>query len=89
MRKPNPIVTELFIRNRKLKNYLVFITQSVPKNIRLNSAYTFIMEFPTKRQVKQIPFSNSSDIGFKDFTTLYKTYTTKAYSILVNDTTLV
>ena len=47
------------------------------------------MEFPTKRQVKQIPFSNSSDIGFKDFTTLYKTYTTKAYSILVNDTTLV
>ena len=38
----NPIVTELFIRSKKLKISLVFITQSyftVPKNIRLNSAH--------------------------------------------------
>ena len=37
--KLNPIVTELFIRGRKLNISLVFITQSyftVPKNIRLN-----------------------------------------------------
>ena len=35
----NPVVTELFIRGRKLNIYLGFITQpnfSVPKNIRLN-----------------------------------------------------
>ena len=35
-----PIVTELFIRGRKLNIYIVFITQlyfAVPKNIRLNS----------------------------------------------------
>ena len=35
-KKRNPIVTELFIRGRKLRNSLVFITQSclvVPKNI--------------------------------------------------------
>ena len=38
-KKLNPIVTELFIRDRKLNISLVFITQSyfaVPKNIRLN-----------------------------------------------------
>ena len=39
-RKLNPIVTELFIRGRKLNISLAFITQSyfaVPKNIRVNS----------------------------------------------------
>ena len=38
-KKINPIVTELFIRSRKLNISLVFITQcyfAVPKNIRLN-----------------------------------------------------
>ena len=38
-KKLNPIVTELFIRGRKLNIYLDFITKSyftVPKNIRLN-----------------------------------------------------
>ena len=37
--KLNPIVTELFIRRRKLNISFAFITQSyfgVPKNIRLN-----------------------------------------------------
>ena len=35
-----PVVTELFIRTKKLSTSLVFIAQScftVPKNIRLNS----------------------------------------------------
>ena len=39
-KKLNPLVTELFIRGRKLNISIVFITQpyfSVPKNIRLNS----------------------------------------------------
>ena len=34
----NPIVTELFIRGRRQKIFLIFITQScfaIPKNIRL------------------------------------------------------
>ena len=38
----NPILTELFIRGRKLKIYLVIVAQSyfaVPKSIRLNSMY--------------------------------------------------
>ena len=45
-KKRNPIVTELFIRGRKLRNSLVFITQSclvVPKNIWLNSAHNHNM----------------------------------------------
>ena len=49
--KPNPIVTELFVRGRKQNIFLVFMTQSyfaLPKNIRLNSALYFIMKIPNK-----------------------------------------
>ena len=38
----NPIVTEMFIRRKKLNIYFSFITQScfpVPKNIILNSTH--------------------------------------------------
>ena len=44
-KKLNPIVTELFIRGRKLNISLVFITQSyfaLPKKIRLNATHYFI-----------------------------------------------
>ena len=40
--KLNPMVTELFIRGRKLNTSIVFITQSyfkVPKDVRLNSTH--------------------------------------------------
>ena len=46
-KKLNPIVTELFIRGRKLKIYLVFVAQSnfaVPKSIRLNSMHYFNLD---------------------------------------------
>ena len=45
------IVTELFLRGRKLKISLVFITQSyfkVPKTIRLSATHYFIMKIPNK-----------------------------------------
>ena len=51
-KKLNLIVTELFIRGRKLNISLVFITQSyfeVPKDVRLNSTHFFIMKIPNKR----------------------------------------
>ena len=51
-KKRNPMVTELFIKGRKLNISLVIITQSyfaVPKNIRLNSTHYFIMKIPNKR----------------------------------------
>ena len=49
----NSIATELFIRGEKLNISLLFITQSyfvVPKNIRLNSTYYFVMKIPNKRR---------------------------------------
>ena len=90
-KKLNPIVTELFIRGRKLNISLVFITQSyfaVPKNIRLNSTHYFVMKIPNKRELQQIAFNHSSDIDFQDFMNLYKKCTAKPYSFLVIDTTL-
>ena len=49
--KLNPIVTELFIRDRKLNISIVFITQSyfkVSKDVRLNSTHFFILKIPNK-----------------------------------------
>ena len=87
----NPIVTELFIRGRKLNISIVFITQSyfkVPKDVRLNSTHFFIMKIPNKRELQQIALNHSSDIDFKDFMKIYKKFTKEPYSFLVNNTTL-
>ena len=89
--KLNPIVTELFIRGRKLNISVVFITQSyfkVPKDVRLNSTQFLIMKIPNKRELQQIALNHSSDIDFKDFMNIYKKCTKEPYSFLVNDTTL-
>ena len=89
--KLNPIVTELFIRGRKLNISIVFITQSyykVPKDVRLNSTHFFIMQIPNKRELQQIALNHSSDVDFKDFMKIYKKCTAKPYSFLANDTTL-
>ena len=89
--KLNPIVTELFIRGRKLNSSLVFITQSyfkVPKDVRLNSTQVFLMKIPNKTELQQIVLNHSSDIDFKDFMKIYKKYTKEPYSFSVNDTTL-
>ena len=89
--KLNPIVTEVFIRGRKLNISIVFIAQSyfkVPKDVRLNSTHFFIMKIPIKRELQQIALNHSSDIDFKDFMNIYKKYTKEPYSFLVNDTTL-
>ena len=85
------VVTELFIRGRKLNISLVFITQSyfkVPKDVRLNSTHFFIMKIPNKRELQQIALNHSSDINSKDFIKIYKKYTAEPYSFLVNDATL-
>ena len=57
----NKIVTELFIKGRKLNISLVFITQlyfSAPKNITLNSTIYFLMKIPNKRKLQQIAFNH-------------------------------
>ena len=91
-KKLNPIVTELFIRGRKLNISIVFITQSyfkVPKDFRLNSTHYFIMKIPNKRELQQIALNHSSDIDFKDLMNIYKKRrTAEPYSFLVNDTSL-
>ena len=77
-KKLNPIVTELFIRGRKLNISIVFLTQShfkVPKDVRLNSIHLLIMKIPNKRELQQIRLNHSSDIDFKKFVKIYKKYT--------------
>ena len=74
-KKLSSIVTELFLRGRKLNISLVFISQSyfkVPKTITLNATYYFIMKILNKRELQQIASNHSSDINFKDFMKLYK-----------------
>ena len=90
-KKLNPVVTELFIRGRKLNISIVFITQSyfkVPKDVRRNSTHFFIMKIPNKRELQQNTLNHLSDIDFKDFIKIYKKCTAEPYSFLVNDTTL-
>ena len=74
-KKLSSIVTELFIRGRKLNISLAFITQSyfkVPKDIRLNTTHFFISKIPNKRELQQITINNSSDISNKDFANIYQ-----------------
>ena len=65
----NPIVTELFIRDRELSISIVLITQSyfaAPRNIRLISTDYIIMKIPRKQELEQIAFNHWSDIEFKN-----------------------
>ena len=90
-KKLNPVVTELFIRGRKLNISIAFITQSyfkVPKDLGLNSTSFFVMEISNKRELKQIALNHSLDIDFKDFIKNYKKCTVEPYSFLLNDLTL-
>ena len=55
--KLNPIVTELFIRGRKLNISIVFITQcyfKVPKDVRLNSTPFLLRKFLTKENFSKL-----------------------------------
>ena len=84
----NPVVTELFIRCRKLNISIVFITQSyfkVTKGVRLNSTHFFIRKTPNKRELQQNATNHSADVDFKDFLRIYNKCTVESYSFLVND----
>ena len=64
-KKLNSIVTELFIRGRKLNISLAFIKQSYfkfPEDVGLNTTHFFIAKIPDERGLKQIAVNNSSDI---------------------------
>ena len=56
-KKLNSIVTQLFIRGRKLNISLVFITQSyikVPKDVRLNTTHFFLQKFQTEENFSKL-----------------------------------
>ena len=85
----NPIITELFIKGRKLNISIVFITYiKVPKDARLNSAHLFIMKISNKRELQQIAINHSLDINFIDSMKICKKSNAEPYSFLFNDTTL-
>ena len=71
----SPIVTELFLRERKFNISFVFISQSyfkVPKTIGVNAIHYVIMKIPNKRELQQIASNHLSDIDSKDFMKPYK-----------------
>ena len=90
-KKLNSIVTELFIKGRKLNISLIFITQSyfkVLKDVRLNTSHFFITKIPNKRELQQIAINHSSDINTKDLANIYRKCTGEPYSFLVINTML-
>ena len=60
----------LFLRGKKLKIAIVFISQSyfkVPSSLKLNATHYFTIKISNKRELQQIPSHHSSDIDCKDF----------------------
>ena len=66
-KKLNPILTELFIRGRKLNISLVFIKSylAVPKNIRINSKYFVLQKFQTKQNFNKLHLIIHQILTFK------------------------
>ena len=61
-KKLQPVVTDFFIRGRKINISFVFITQysfATTRNIRINSKHNFIMKIPNKRKLHQIAIYHS------------------------------
>ena len=67
---------------KKLNISLAFITQSyfsVPKHVRLNTTYYFIMKINNKRELQIIAINHSPDIDYQDFKKMYKECTKKTF----------
>ena len=90
-KKLNWIVTELFIRGRKINISPFFITQSyfkVLKDFRLNNTHFFIAKFPNKRGLQQTAINHSSDVSTKDFINIYRKCTAELSSFFANNINL-
>ena len=75
----NSVVTELFIRGKKLNISVVFITESYfkfPKDVRLNTTHFFVAKIPSRRELAA---NHSSDIGTKDFSNIYRKCTVESH----------
>ena len=60
----------------------------MPKTIRINATYCFVMKIPNRRELQQIASNYSHDFELKDIMKFYKDYTKKPLSFLGNNTTL-
>ena len=90
IKRPNQIVTELFIRGKN-STFLLVLSQSyfaVPKDVKLNCTHFFIIKILKKWDLQQMEFNHSLHIDYKDFIDCYKKCTTKPYCLLVTDATL-
>ena len=90
-KRVDTILTELFIRGRKLNISLVSITESyfkVPKDTRLNTTHCFIAKIRDKKGLQQTAINHWSDISPKHFINIYRKCIVGPYSFSVNDTTL-
>ena len=61
-KKFNPVVTELFVKDRKLNILLVFIKQlqfKVPKDVRVNFTHYFILEIPSEIELQRTAINDS------------------------------
>ena len=86
-KKFQSIIKELFIRCRKINISLVFITQSyfsVPKDVRLNPTYYFIMKINNGRELQNIAINHSADIDYKDFIKIYRECVKEPYNFTTN-----
>ena len=82
-------IKNLFLISRKSNISLVFITHysyfKVPKNVRLNSTHYSIMKIHSRRELQNIAFDHSADIGYKDFLKIYRNCTKEPYSFFIID----
>ena len=84
-RRLDLIVTELFIRGKKLNIFITLSYFKVPKDVRLNTTHFFIAKTPNKRELQQIAISHLISI---ENINIYRERTVEPYSFFVNDTTL-
>ena len=82
------IVTELFIRGKKLNIFITLSYFKVPKDVRLNTTHFFIAKISIKIELQQIAINHLSEISSKGFINIYRKCTVEPYSVFVNDTTL-
>ena len=89
-KKLNSIVTELFIRGRKLNiSHLSSSHNHILKFQKmLDFSHFYIIKIPNKRELQQIALNHSSDISAKYFIKIHKKCTVEPYSFLFNDTKL-
>ena len=89
-KKLNSIVTEFFIRGRKL-NISLFLSRNhfkVQKDVRLNTTHFFILKISNEKELREIAINHSSDISAKDFINIYRKCTVEPYSFFVIETAL-